>query len=125
MREFRISERDVDSECRELRVEGELDLSVADQFQQRLDAAVAEELDVFVYLDQCDFIDSTGIAAIVRAHKLIANKGRRLLLCNPSGQVGRILAVTGLSDSGLVHDSTDGALPTRAEESPKERSPMS
>ncbi len=125
MREFRITEKDVDSECRELRVEGELDLSVADRFQQRLDAAVAEELDVLVFLDQCDFIDSTGIAAIVRAHRSITGKGRRLLLCNPSGQVGRILAITGLSDNGLVRDSTDAALAGQAEESSQERSPRS
>ena len=125
MREFRITEKDVDFECRELRVQGELDLSVADKFQQRLDAAAAEDLDVLVYLDQCDFIDSTGIAAIVRAHKLIASKGRRLLLCNPSGQVGRILAITGLSDNGLVRDCTSGALAAQAEESSQERSPGS
>ena len=108
MRAFRISEKDVDSGCRELRVEGELDLAVADQLERRLDAAAAKEVDVLVYLDQCDFIDSTGIAAIVAAHKLMASKGRRLVLCNPSGQVSRVLAVTGLSDNGLV--SYDAAL---------------
>jgi anti-anti-sigma factor len=110
VRPFRISEVDLDPECREVRVEGELDLSVADQFQKRLDAAAMEDLEVLVCLDQCDFIDSTGIAAIVWAHKLMASKGRRLLVCNPSGQVSRILAVTGLSDNGLVYDGTDAAL---------------
>lgn len=130
MRPFRISEVDLDSECREMRVEGELDLSVADQFQRRLDAAAGDDVEVFVCLDQCDFIDSTGIAAIVWAHKLMASKGRRLLVSNPSLQVSRILALTGLSDSGLVYDSTDAALaerfghvvtrPFRAEESSRQ-----
>lgn len=113
MRPFRISEADLDSECREIRVEGELDLSVADQFQTRLDAATREDIEVLVCLEQCDFIDSTGIAAIVMAHKLLESRGRRLLVCNPSSQVSRILAVTGLTDAGFVYASTDAALAER------------
>ena len=113
MRPFRISEVDLDPKCREMRVEGELDLSVADQFKKRLDAAAMEDVEVLVSLEWCDFIDSTGIAAIVLAHKLLASRGRRLLVCSPSGQVSRILAITGLSDNGLVYDSTDAALAER------------
>jgi anti-anti-sigma factor len=96
-----------------MRVEGELDLSVADQFQERLGAAATEEVEVLLSLESCDFIDSTGIAAIVLAHKLMASKGRRLLVCNPSGQVSRILAVTGLKDAGLIYPSIDEALAER------------
>jgi hypothetical protein len=33
MRAFRINERDLSGKCREVRPEGELDLSVADRFQ--------------------------------------------------------------------------------------------
>lgn len=127
IRPFEISEVDLDSGCREVRVEGELDLSVSDQFQKRLDTAAMDDVEVLVCLEQCDFIDSTGIAAIVSAHKLMASKGRRLLVCNPSGQVSRILAVTGLNDVGLIYASTEAALterfghvvtrPFRAEES--------
>lgn len=113
MRPFRISEVDLDPECREVRVEGELDLSVADQFRKRLDAAAMEDIEVLVCLERCDFIDSTGIATIVMAHKLMASRGRRLVVCNPSGQVSRILTVTGLNDVGLVYASTDAALAER------------
>lgn len=109
MRPFKITEVDLDSECREVRVEGELDLSVADQLQKRLETAAMEDVEVFVSLERCDFIDSTGIAAIISAHKLMASKGRRLLLCNPSGQVSRILAVTGLNDGGLIHASIEAS----------------
>lgn len=133
MRPFRISEVDLDSECREMRVEGELDLSVADQFQERLDAAAAEGVEVLVCLERCDFIASTGIAAIVSAYKLMASRGRRLRVCNPSGQVSRILVVTGLNDVGLVYASTSAALaerfepavsrPFRAEESSRQQLP--
>ena len=114
IRPFRISEVDLDSECREVRVEGELDLSVADQLQKRLEAAAMRDVDVLVSLERCDFIDSTGIAAIIFAHKLLANKGRSLFVCNPSGQVSRILAVTGLNDVGLIYASVDAALAERS-----------
>jgi anti-sigma B factor antagonist len=114
MRPFRISEVDLDSECREMRVEGELDLSVVDQLQKRLDAAALEDIDLLICLEGCDFIDSAGIAAIVSAQKQMASRDRRLLVCNPSGQVSRILAVTGLNDVGLVYASTDAALAERS-----------
>jgi anti-anti-sigma factor len=110
IRPFRISELDLDSECREMRVEGELDLSVVDQLQKRLDAAVMDDVEVHVCLERCDFIDSSGIAAIVLAHRQLASNDRRLLLRNPSGQVSRALAITGLDDAGLISTSTDQAL---------------
>jgi len=113
MRAFSISERDLDAECREVRLEGELDLSVADRFQARLEAAVRDDVEVLVCLEECDFIDSTGIAAIVLAYKLLTNKGRRLVVCHPSAEVNRVLALTGLTDEGIVFESTDAALAER------------
>ena len=106
VRAFSISEVDLDG-CREVRVEGELDLSVVDQLQERLDAAASDDVDVLVSLERCDFIDSTGIAAIVFAQKMLARRGRRLLACSPSRQVSRVLTLTGLNHPGLVYASTD------------------
>jgi anti-anti-sigma factor len=113
MRTFRISERDFEGGCRQIRLEGELDLSVADRFQARLDAAVVEGVEVLVCLEECDFIDSTGIAVIVLAHKLMTSKGRRLLVCHPSAEVNRLLALTGLTDEGIVFGGNDAALSER------------
>lgn len=108
VRAFRISEVDLDGGYREVRVEDELDLAVADQLRQRLDVAANDDVEIFVCLERCDFIDSTGIAAIVVAHRQLADKGRRLLICGPSHQVSRILTVTGLND--LVFASVEEAL---------------
>jgi len=90
-----------------VRVEGELDLSVADQLKRRLDAAASDDVDVLVCLERCDFIDSTGLAAIVFAHRLLTTKGHRLLICAPSHQVSRVLTITGLDD--LVYASAEEA----------------
>jgi anti-sigma B factor antagonist len=113
VRAFRVAERDLDGECREIRVEGELDLSVAEQLQERLDLAAKGGVDVLVCLDKCDFVDSSGIAALVLAHKLIASRGRRLFVCHPTSQVHRILTLTGLTGDGLVFDCADGTLTER------------
>jgi anti-sigma B factor antagonist len=113
MRAFSISERDLSGKCREVRLEGELDLSVAERLQQRLNAAAAEDVDVLVCLEECDFIDSTGIAVIVLAHRLMAGKGRRLVVCHPSAEVNRVLALTGLVEEGIVVDGADAVLAER------------
>ena len=113
MRAFSIGERNLDGACREVRLEGELDLSVAERFQRRLNAAAADEVDVLVCLEECDFIDSTGIAVIVLAHRLMASRGRRLVVCHPSAEVNRVLALTGLVEEGIVVDGADAALAER------------
>ena len=113
LRPFVIGERELDAGYREIRPEGELDLSVADRFQERLNAAAGEDVEVLVCLAGCDFIDSTGVAAIILAHKLMVGRGRRLFICHPSPEVSRILALTGLTDEGLVLDADDEVLARR------------
>lgn len=54
--------------------------------------------------------------------KLLAGKGRRLLICGSSHQVSRILAVTGLNQVGLVYATSEEALAKgfeRAAETPE------
>jgi anti-anti-sigma factor len=113
MRAFRISEHDLDGAYRELHLEGELDLSVVERFQRRLDAAVLDDVEVLVCLENCEFIDSSGIAVIALTYKVMADKGRHLFICHPSPEVSRILALTGLTDRGVVVDGTDAALTER------------
>jgi anti-anti-sigma factor len=106
---FRISEAQLDGGCRELRVEGELDLVVVGQLQARLEKAIDDEVEVLIRLDRCDFIDSTGIAAILIAHKELTRKGRRLAICDPSAPVARTLEITGLGLDGLLYPGAEAA----------------
>jgi anti-sigma B factor antagonist len=110
MQAFKLSERELRPGCREIRVEGELDLSVADRLREALDRAGTEASEILIALDACDFIDSTGIAVIVHAHRQLVEEGKRLAVCAPSSQVLRVLSVTGLTDNGLVFESVDAAL---------------
>jgi anti-sigma B factor antagonist len=110
MRNFKLTEIDRDSGCREIQVEGELDLAVADQLQECVDRTDSGYAAILINLAECEFIDSTGIALIVGARKRMAERGQRLVICAPSDQVLRILSVTGLMGNGLVFENATEAL---------------
>lgn len=110
MQSFNISARDLRPGCRDVQIEGELDLAVAGQLDEVLTAAVSECDGVLVGLDRCAFIDSSGIAAILRARKRMEEGGHWLAVYAPSDQVLRVLSMTGLTANGLVFDSAEDAL---------------
>ena len=112
VRVFKLTERDLRPRCREIQVEGELDLSVAEELEEALTRAGGECRQILIGLENCDFIDSTGIAAIVQAHNQAKERGARVAVCAPSDQVLRVLSVTGLTANGLVFDSREEALST-------------
>ena len=110
MQRFKITEQDLQPGCRDIKVEGELDLAVAGQLDEVLTNAVSECSRVLVGLDRCDFIDSSGIAVILRAHNRMEDDGNRLAVYAPTAQVLRVLSMTGLTANGLVFDSAEEAL---------------
>lgn len=109
MKAFALTERTLEPDCHEILIEGELDLAVADRLREALDQARAAHDRVLIGLQGCEFIDSTGIAVIVQAHAQMAEQGGRLTVYGASSQVHRILAVTGLTQDGLVFASADEA----------------
>jgi len=110
MQRFKVTERDLDSHCRAILVEGELDLAVAERLDDALAKAATECDRVLVGLERCDFIDSSGIAVILRARTRMEDEGKRLAVYGPTAQVLRVLSMTGLTGNGLVFDSADEAM---------------
>lgn len=110
MQRFEISERDLPAGCRDVQVIGELDLAVADRLDEALESAIVAYDRILVGLQRCDFIDSSGIAVILRAHNRMAEQGRRLAVYAANAQVLRVLSMTGLTQNGLVFDSVEEAL---------------
>lgn len=110
MQRFNLTSNDPRPGCRNIQVEGELDLAVADRLNEVLTAAVAECSCVVVGLDRCTFIDSSGIAVILRAHSRMQEEDNRLAVYAPTDQVLRVLSMTGLTGNGLVFDSAEQAL---------------
>ena len=93
-----------------MQISGELDLAVADRLDEALQRAIGEADLVIVGLESCEFIDSSGIAVVLRAQGQLAERGGRLGVYGPQSQVLRVLSMTGLTANGLVFDSADEAL---------------
>jgi anti-anti-sigma factor len=110
MQRFNVTERLLQPGCRDVQVEGELDLAVAGQLDEILVAAAEQCSQVLVGLERCAFIDSSGIAVLLRAHNRMAEEGNRLAVYSPADQVLRVLSMTGLTVNGLVFDSVEEAL---------------
>jgi anti-anti-sigma factor len=110
MQRFKVTERDLESGARDIQIEGELDLAVAGQLDEVLVKACEQCERVLVGLERCAFIDSSGIAVILRAHSRMQEDGNRLVVYGPTAQVLRVLSMTGLTSNGLVFDSAEQAL---------------
>jgi anti-anti-sigma factor len=110
---FEAKVGDLESGVWTISVRGELDLSTAPELEGPLDQALEnDEGSVLIDLTQCEFIDSTGIALIVRAWQRLqsGDNGRALVLCSQNDQVRRVLEITGLELSIPVHMTRDEAL---------------
>jgi anti-anti-sigma factor len=110
MQRFKVSERDLQPGTRDVQIEGELDLAVAAQLDEVLASAAEQCKEVLVGLERCTFIDSSGIAVILRAHNRMQEEGNRLVVYAPTDQVLRVLSMTGLTANGLVFDSAAEAM---------------
>lgn len=110
---FKLTETEVAGGCREIAIEGELDLTVTDQLQQAIDACPGDQ--VLINLESCQFIDSTGIFLLLRAHRA---GDPRVLVHSPRSQVLRLFEVTGLTSCGLVFPDRARALSTLVRSAP-------
>jgi anti-sigma B factor antagonist len=110
--ETSISEADG---VRVIAVRGELDLSTAPGLEKPLDDALgAGDTTLLIDLVECEFIDSTGIAMIVRAWQKLdsanGDGGGRLVICSQNDQVQRVLEISGLDQSIPIYPSRDEGL---------------
>jgi anti-anti-sigma factor len=111
--QFAVTVGNLDQGVRAISVQGELDLSTAPDLEGPLDAALDnDEGSLLIDLSACEFIDSTGIALIVRAWQRLAasDNGRALAVCSDNDQVRRVLEITGLELSIPVHATRQEAL---------------
>ncbi|HEY1651737.1 MAG TPA: STAS domain-containing protein [Acidimicrobiales bacterium] len=78
---------------------GELDVSTAGQLYEEL-ATINREGVIHVALDltALEFIDSTGISAIIAEHKRTTSAGGELIILTPHRQARRVFEVSGLMD---------------------------
>jgi anti-sigma B factor antagonist len=92
-----------------LALSGELDIASSPELEAELDRAADREL-VIVDLKGLEFIDSTGLGVLVKAHQQAQETGRRFALVRGIGQVERLLGLTGLSDQLPVAETREELL---------------
>lgn len=61
-------------------------------------------------LSDVDYINSTGIALVVRLHTKFANKKGKMVICSPSETVNRLFEVTKLSGVLHIHENREAAV---------------
>ena len=92
-------------------VTGELDLASSPALERELERGVASQAEVVVVdLRQLDFMDSTGLSVLVRAHQRATEKGKRFGVVRGPQQVQRLLSLTGVADRLILADSPDELL---------------
>jgi anti-sigma B factor antagonist len=89
---------------------GVLDVADAVSVAAALTAVAARHRDIIIDLAGLEFIDSSGVAALVRGRRQARYAGGELLLAAPQQQVLRVLTLTRLIDVFPVHVSVAEAV---------------
>lgn len=97
-------------------VYGEIDVLTTPRLHETLQEVIAESpSSLLVDLANVTFIDSTGLGALVVAHRHLEERGGKLRLVSVPPPVAQILEVTGLTNRFEVYADIDAAGESRPE----------
>lgn len=97
--------------CEFLAVEGELDIATAPRMIAALNDAFANlVLPLVVDLSRVEFIDSTGLALLMNAHRRVLRRGKGFAIVCPGPPLSRIFEVADMVESLHVFPDRDSAL---------------
>jgi anti-sigma B factor antagonist len=108
---FDVTEEDVDDHTRILDAAGEIHVSTAPRFSERLNAAIADGKTALVLdFSRVEFIDSTGLSVLLNGlRRLTRRQGSLVLVCtNPT--VLRLFEITRLDSTFDIVGTRDEAL---------------
>ena len=91
-------------------VQGELDVTSSQRFDDFLSEAAAESGQVILDMSKVDFMDTTALAVIVAHWRRQADEGGAFLLAGARYRYTKALWITGLADRLPMYDSVDDAL---------------
>ena len=97
--------REEDGATLVLAARGEVDLATAPGLHDALAQAAAERGEFWLDLSEVEFMDSTGLTALVSCHQAV-NDGRiRFAIICPAGPVWRALEISGLHEVLPIYGS--------------------
>jgi anti-anti-sigma factor len=85
-----------------LAIVGEIDAHTAPEITTVVAGTDADSLEID--LSGVDFVDSSGLRALIEAHQLFESSGRSLMLVRPSPIVARLFDISGVGDYLNVAD---------------------
>jgi anti-sigma B factor antagonist len=92
-------------------VSGELDLASSPELEAELERATSSDLELVVIdLRKLEFMDSTGLSVLVRAHQKATQNGKRFAIVKGPQQVQRLLSLTGVAERLTVVDEPEELL---------------
>jgi anti-sigma B factor antagonist len=94
-----------------LAVEGELDIATAPRMIAALNEALAGVArPLVVDLSRVDFMDSTGLALLMNAHRRVRRLGQGFAIVCPGGPISRVFEIADMVESLHVHPDRHSAL---------------
>jgi anti-anti-sigma factor len=97
-----------------LAVSGELDIATAPELEQALDQIRPEQCKLLVVdLRDLQFMDSTGLSTLVRAHQRLSEQDCELTLVKGPAQIQRLLDLTGVTERLRLASDPDELLKGR------------
>ncbi|MDQ2857049.1 MAG: STAS domain-containing protein [Candidatus Eremiobacteraeota bacterium] len=89
---------------------GSLDIATSPSLRAALmEAADRQSHEIVVDLSHLEFLDSTGLGALIGAHKRASEHGGSVRLVAQEGQILRLLRITGLLDVFAVYPTVEAA----------------
>lgn len=93
-----------------LLVEGELDIAAAPRLLSALNDTVADAVrSVVVDLTSVGFMDSTGLALLINAHRRLARRRKGFAVVCPAGPLRRVFEITDMVETLHVCADRDSA----------------
>jgi anti-anti-sigma factor len=90
---------------------GELDLASSPALEEAFERVFASDPSVVVIdLRQLEFMDSTGLSIIVKAHQTVEDRDLKLYVVNGPAQVERLLNLTGVAERVSLIDAPEDVL---------------
>lgn len=111
MREFRLDTVGPIGDCAVLQVTGEVDAYTASMLREQIrELAAKGAVHLIADLGQVDFLDSTGLGALVGGLKRLREAGGSLALVISTPRILRIFQITGLTNVLAARRSVTDAI---------------
>jgi anti-sigma B factor antagonist len=91
-------------------IHGEVDVDAVPFLAEALEAAIRDSAGAFVIdLVDVEFLDSSGLGALMRGRALLGREERSLAIVCPPGPVRRLFEVVGVADVLFLYGSREEA----------------